>query len=101
MSKTSSKKASIKNKSIINNAHDGSILSIKNLPNGNLISGSRDKSIKIWHNNFCIFDVTSHSDSVRCLELLPNKSMASGSADGSIKIWLVIFFYHQNLAIRK
>jgi WD40 repeat protein len=88
MSKTFSKKPCIQNKSIINNAHEGSILSIKILSNGNLISSSRDKHIKIWHNNFCVFDVSAHSDTIRCLELLPNKSMASGSADGSIKIWL-------------
>ena len=72
----------------IKNSHDSSVLCLKLLANGNLVSSSRDKSIRFWHSNNCVYDLQdAHKDSIRCLEALSHSNLASGSADCSIKIW--------------
>jgi WD40 repeat protein len=67
-------------------AHDdlvSSLLFIK----GFLISGSHDKTIKIWYEFRCIKVIDAHKARVQCLLLLPNGYFASGSDDKKIKIW--------------
>ena len=55
-----------------------------------MISGGRDKSIKIWDLDakksiLTIHD--AHTDWVSCLKSLINDQFASGSYDNTIKIW--------------
>ena len=59
------------------------------LPNGNLVSGSKDKTLKVWDLNSgeCLQTLTGHSRNVKCLVLLYNGHVASGSYDKTIKIW--------------
>jgi WD40 repeat protein len=55
-----------------------------------LISGSYDKSIKIWDtkNNFkCLFTLTDHMGFILNLIILQDGNLASSSSDGLIKIW--------------
>ena len=59
------------------------------LPNGDLATGSADRSIKIWNPNngslkSTLFD---HSNVVFGLTVLPNDQIASESFDKTIKIW--------------
>lgn len=57
--------------------------------NNKLISGSRDKTIKIWNlNTFeCENTLLGHTNDVLCLEFIPNGNLLSGSGDHSIRIW--------------
>ena len=59
------------------------------LPNGNLISCTQDKTIKVWDltGGECMKKLKGHSDWVLCLLLLINGQLASGSEDNTIKIW--------------
>ena len=59
------------------------------LPNGHLVSGSRDRSRKVWDldRGECIQTLTGHSGFIWCLVLLINGHVASGSENGTIKIW--------------
>ncbi len=55
-----------------------------------LISGSFDKTIKLWHlsTGQLIRTLTEHSDRVRCVAISPSgQILASGSADKTIKLW--------------
>lgn len=55
-----------------------------------LVSGSADKSIKLWKagNGRLISTINGHSDTVACLATSPDgRILASGSADCTIKLW--------------
>jgi WD40 repeat protein len=56
--------------------------------NNSIISGSEDKSIKIWDisNGNCIKTLNGHSTHVMSVAINNNK-IISGSRGGSIKIW--------------
>jgi WD40 repeat protein len=60
-------------------------------PNGRLIlSGSKDKTIKIWDINQAqdIMTLTDHTDEVNSVAISPNgKILASGSKDKTLKLW--------------
>ena len=52
-----------------------------------LVSGSLDKTIKIWKNYQVVYTLNGHSDFVWTLVGLSNDLLASGSNDNTIKIW--------------
>ena len=59
------------------------------LPNGHIVSGSWDKSLRIWDSatGECITVLKGHTDGVRALAILPNGHIVSGSRDKSLRIW--------------
>ena len=71
--------------------HSNSVTAVVVTPNGKqLISGSMDKTIKVW--NLATgeekFTLTGHNDSVIALAVTPNgKEVISGSWDKTIKVW--------------
>lgn len=67
--------------------HSSAIWSIIALSNGNLVTGSADKTIKIWQKDQCIVTLTGHTDVVRQLTILPFSGFASCSNDGTIRLW--------------
>jgi WD40 repeat protein len=72
--------------------HSYSVLCLTELSNGDIASGSFDKTIKIWRKdnkgNFtCIDTLQGHSNYVYCLTELTNGDIASGSFDKTIKLW--------------
>jgi WD40 repeat protein len=75
----------------ITNAHSDSVLCLEVIENEKLlISGGKDKMIKIWdlltHN--CLRTLTGHKSWVWCLKLLLNSNhLASGSTDTCVKLW--------------
>jgi WD40 repeat protein len=71
--------------------HNGEINSLVFLPNGNLVSASMDKTIRIWdldkETHSLIKTKFAHSNVVFSLALLEDGNLASGSHDFTIKIW--------------
>ena len=59
------------------------------LPNGNIVSESRDKTIKIWNPDTGaeISTLKSHTGYVNSVAILSNGNIVSGSQDTTIKIW--------------
>jgi len=71
--------------------HDRSVWRLHALPDGKIVSGSWDKSIRIWSKDQN--DVWTH-ETVGChggyvcpLQALPDGRIVSGSSDNSIRIW--------------
>ncbi|KAJ1550751.1 hypothetical protein HK096_005225, partial [Nowakowskiella sp. JEL0078] len=52
-----------------------------------LVSGSWDKTIKIWRNFECVQTLTGHTQAVWSVIILKNGSILSASADKTIKLW--------------
>ena len=71
------------------NAHNDSIYSLSIFPSGNFISTSRDKSIKIWDQNYNNIQtiINAHDDYINYVEIKDEKSFITCSDDKSIKIW--------------
>lgn len=69
--------------------HDDWIDSLTLLSNGDLASGSGDKTIIIWNplSGELIRRLYGHTDSVTCLKILQDGRLISGSRDTTIKIW--------------
>ena len=69
--------------------HTYYVLSLIQLRNGDLVSGSQDKTIKIWNieTRACIQTLTGHTRPVTDLLELKNGNIVSGSVDETIKIW--------------
>ena len=63
--------------------HSDSVWSLAIFPNGDLASGSRDKTIIIWDLNECKLknQLKGHSSWVSSIAILPNSDLASGSDD--------------------
>ena len=56
------------------------------MTNGDLVSGSCDRTLKIWRDGQCVNTLMGHTSWILSLILLPNGDLASGSSD-DIKIW--------------
>jgi WD40 repeat protein len=54
-----------------------------------LVSGSADKSVKVWDvkSGVCQWTLEDHRDSVTCVTALRPDVLASGSDDGTVKVW--------------
>ena len=59
------------------------------LPNGDLVSGSYDKNIRIWDvlSGVCKFILKGHTKSVNTVNIIKDKFICSSSLDETIRIW--------------
>ena len=59
------------------------------LANGDLASGSDDRTIRVWSSDTgeCKQLLKGHTYSVNSLAVLPNGDLASGSRDKTIRVW--------------
>ena len=71
------------------NAHSESIKSVQIFPSGNIISVSKDKSIKIYDNKFNIIQNISnaHEESITYVSIKDENNFVTCSSDQNIKIW--------------
>ena len=71
------------------NGHSSLVITLTQLSNGNLVSGSADSTIKIWNleNGSLLNTLTAHTSSVISLLVLSNGNLLSGSNDGTIREW--------------
>ena len=69
--------------------HTSYVAALAVLKDGKLVSGSGDKTIKIW-NSMDLLKTLNANDSIYCLVILKDGvTLASGSFDGTIKLWNV------------
>jgi phospholipase A-2-activating protein len=70
------------------NGHTCIVSCLVVLSNGDLASGSEDKTVRIWNSkNGNTKILNGHTSVVYSLALLPDGNLASGSADNTIRIW--------------
>ena len=71
----------------INRTYKSNVLKL--LENGDLVSGSADKTIQIWNieDGTVKRTLSGHTKYVFALKGLDNGDLISGSYDGTIKIW--------------
>ena len=71
--------------------HNDSVTSVSFTPDGqNILSGSGDKTIKLWDNNTgrLIHSLKGHTDYVFSIAISPDgRTILSGSADKTLKLW--------------
>lgn len=56
-------------------------------PEGDIVSASLDKTIRIWRGGQCTAVLQGHEAAVLCLLQLPNGDLLSGSGDCTIRVW--------------
>lgn len=83
--------------------HSAAVWAVVILPEqGLMLSGSADKTIKLWKAGRCEKTFTGHEDCVRGLAVISNLEFFSCSNDGSIRRWLVtgecvhVYYGHTN-----
>ena len=71
------------------NAHSDTIFQISIFPSGKIISVSKDKSIKIWNNDYSLYQniPNAHEHSIFNVSIKDENSFATCSYDESIKFW--------------
>ena len=57
------------------------------LDNGDIASGSDDKTIKVWKKGICVRTIKAHDDAVRTLCVFEKKYLISGGFDCAVKVW--------------
>ena len=69
--------------------HRGRVVALAETPDGLLISGSWDSTIKIWDSTTgaCLRVLKGHKKEVTCLALMQNGCIVSGSLDKTLRIW--------------
>ena len=69
--------------------HTGSINCLAVLPDGRIVSGSCDNTIRIWSPDTgdCLRTLKGHTKQVSCVAVLPDGRIVSGSYDNYIRIW--------------
>ena len=69
--------------------HTSYVWTLVELQNGDFISGSGDKTIKVWDmkTRTCIATLTGHTSTVNALVELQNGDVISCSSDNTIKVW--------------
>eukprot|EP01122_Echinamoeba_exundans_P005231 TRINITY_DN153_c0_g1_i2.p1 TRINITY_DN153_c0_g1~~TRINITY_DN153_c0_g1_i2.p1 ORF type:complete len:627 (+),score=75.46 TRINITY_DN153_c0_g1_i2:83-1963(+) len=67
--------------------HQGAVVCFDDTPEGDLISGSTDNTIRIWRGTQCIKVLEGHKFPVWSVLALPNGDIVSCSGDRTIKIW--------------
>ena len=59
------------------------------MENQNIVSGSADKTIKIWSQSTgeCLHTLSGHTGDVNSVAVLPTNEIVSASDDKTLKIW--------------
>ena len=68
------------------------MLCVAVLPRDRIVSGSRDKTLRVWDvtEGLCLQTMRAHTGWVNCVGVLPDGRVVSGSRDKTLKVWGVI-----------
>jgi WD40 repeat protein len=69
--------------------HNSVVNSVAVLPNGDIVTGSSDNTVKIWDlkTGNEIKTLIGHNGAIRSVAVLPNGDIVTGSKDNTVKIW--------------
>mmetsp|Transcript_51379 Transcript_51379/g.61881 ORF Transcript_51379/g.61881 Transcript_51379/m.61881 type:complete len:472 (-) Transcript_51379:419-1834(-) len=69
--------------------HERTVTSLKMVNTSMFISGSEDKTAKLWHikTGECMRSFRGHTESVTSICILGSNKFVTGSADGTAKLW--------------
>ena len=69
--------------------HDNKVTAIAVFPDSRIVSGSKDKTLRIWNagTGACERTLSGHSDEVTAIAVLPDGRVVSGSKDCTMRIW--------------
>jgi WD40 repeat protein len=69
--------------------HSNSVQCVAALPSSEVVSGSWDKTLKVWDvkTGKCLKSLEGHGAWVYCVTVLPSGEVVSGSSDNTLKVW--------------
>ncbi|EMD38180.1 hypothetical protein CERSUDRAFT_82424 [Gelatoporia subvermispora B] len=67
--------------------HTSFVYSISVLPNGDIVSGGEDRTVRIWREGECAQTIVHPAISVWTVSAMPNGDIVSGCSDGSVRIF--------------
>ena len=69
--------------------HTSAVWNVTVMANQNIVSGSLDKTVKIWSRNTgeCLHTLIGHTNTVRSVAISPYNELVSASWDHTLKIW--------------
>jgi len=67
--------------------HGYQVTSVAVTPEGDIVSASLDKTIRVWRGAECIATLAGHEGPVQAVVALPNGDLLSGAGDCTIKLW--------------
>jgi WD40 repeat protein len=69
--------------------HTDSVSCVCVLPDGRVVSGSYDESLRLWNpdTGACERTLTGHTSVVSCVCVLPEGRVVSGSGDSTLRLW--------------
>ena len=68
--------------------HTDAVEGVAAAPDGRVVTGSEDKTVKVWRDGACVRTIKAHDDWVRSVAVLPGASrFVSASDDGTAKLW--------------
>lgn len=67
--------------------HTAEVTALVALPDGQLASGSNDKTVRIWADACCVLVMKGHTGGITSLAALLDGNAASGSLDTTVRFW--------------
>ena len=66
--------------------HSDGVCAVAVMDDGRIVSGSDDRTVKVWNDGACEITLQGHSDWVWCVACWGSK-VISGSEDNTVKVW--------------
>lgn len=68
--------------------HSGAVCALAAGQFGTLLSGSWDKTARVWYGQKCVMTLEGHQDTVWAVQIFPKQGiMLTGSADKTVRLW--------------
>ncbi|KAI3428691.1 hypothetical protein D9Q98_007514 [Chlorella vulgaris] len=67
--------------------HEYQVTAVLVTSDGDIVSASLDKTIRVWRGGECVHVLRGHEAAVLCLLQLPNGDLLSGSGDCTMRVW--------------
>ncbi|EPS96818.1 hypothetical protein FOMPIDRAFT_1038034 [Fomitopsis schrenkii] len=67
--------------------HTDNVCALDSTPDGLIISGSWDRTAKVWKDFKLLYDLVGHQQSVWAVLAINSEEFLTGSADNTIKLW--------------